>query len=348
MPQGSVWIKNDSGVWVTGTPYFKHATSGWLRGVEAYEKNVNDTTWDLIYDADITPPSSPQVSGSTNPPTYDNEAMRYRPLVILPSESDTVAGCMKVSSVGYPTNPGVLDGDCQTTVQYDGYPAWLWQGTPGSGATQTRSWGPMVGGRRYYASFWAQDDSGNWSAPTTRTFVFPNPATPTPSLVTKTAYVNTTDSASYANFGWRSGYDVYQGGGYNDQGFWFYGTQIKSKLANAHSITSIQVYVQRKNTSHGVSGDANIRIGRHGFTTQPSGSPGSNPITGEYVALTLKRGEAQWETLPSAWYSYFKSGTYRGVGLQYDYTSYTSSNYAICNGYGTSSGRIKLTWKEYE
>lgn len=344
MPTGQMWRKNDSGVWVKSGVLFKSSTQGWVKAVTGHIKNGDDTTWDLVYDQDVTPPPAPSFGSRY---TY-TDTKKFRQYIQMPSTSDVVRGCFKVSKTGYPTRPGeVTSGDTFTYADdSDGQPFWLFDKSPGSNVQ--RNFQSASYSTKYYLAAWAQDDSGNWSAPVTTSFTFPAAPAPTKKLVTKTAYITTNNSASYANFGWRSGDILYQAGSYGDKGFWFYGTKIASALKNAESIDKIQIYVYRRNTSHGVSGDAQVHIGRHGLTSKPSGSPGSNPITGEYTIGKLKRGEGQWFTLPSSWYKYFKSGSYRGLGVEYGTTSYTSDRYAIFNGYGTSSGKVKLTWKQYE
>lgn len=345
MAFGQIYYKNASDVWVAGKPYFKYGTSGWLAAGSILEKEGDDTTWTEIWNGDNVAPAQPNALYSYGDTYYDNNNGIWKPVFITPADADVSRMCVKMSKTVYPGDPGVDDSYSAHDTQPDGSQFWIWDTYPNQ-QIQRFNYG-MIAGQSWKFSLWCEDTSGNWSPVRQGSFTFPQPDAPSQTLVTKTAYITTTDSASYADWGWRSGYDVYQAGGYNDMGFWFYGTKIKSALVNANSITSIQVYVQRKNTSHGVYGDANVRLGHHALTTQPSSSPGSNPITGEYVAGGLTIGEGKWFTVPSTWHSYFKSGSYRGFGLQYTYSSYTSDNYMIAYGYGTSSGKVKLTWKEY-
>jgi hypothetical protein len=257
MATGSVWVKNSEGTWVQGQPLFKHETSGWLSGSKIYEK-TDSTTWTLRYDGDVTPPNYPALSG-----TYDATNRIYYPKITAPADVDTTKVCIKVSTAGYPSNPGVFDSASSTQVQSDGSVFWLYNATPSS--ISTRRLTGMVAGTKYYVMTWAADVSGNWSAPTYTYFTFPYPTTTTKTLTTKTAYISTTDSASWrSNYGWRTDNNyVYQGGPDNFQGFWFYGTAIRSLLANAHSVTSIQIYLQRSSSSHGIAGDGNIMLGHH-------------------------------------------------------------------------------------
>lgn len=342
MAVGSVWTKNDAGVWVQGQPYFK-TSNGWLTGGKIYEK-TDATTWTLRYDADLTPPG---VISLTNG-TWNTSNMSYTMTVKLPADADTYGGCIKIGKTAYPTNPGVLDSNCYTNTQADGQPYWLWTGAANSTTTRTTP-GGLVSGSKFYVSGWARDASGNWSTPFQFNGTVPYPPAPVKTLTTKTAYVNTTDSASWRSaYGWRTDNNyVYQGGDYNYQGFWFYGTQIASLLKNAHSVTKIEVYIQRVNSSHGIIGDGNIMVGHHDLTSQPSGSPGTNRVVGEYNLVDLGRGEGKWATVTSGWYSSFKSGSYRGLGTMYQTTGTSSSYYNICYGKGTSSGKLKLTWTEY-
>jgi hypothetical protein len=341
MAVGSIWLKDNNGTWVTGQPYFKHGTSGWLLGGNVYEK-TGPTTWTLKYTGDTVPPAAPPLWVNT----YDTVNRTTTAVFTAPTATDVVKMCCKISKTGYPTNPGVLDANSPTTVQNDGTQFWIWNTTPGGKSTRRHT--GFIAGTKYYMSAWAMDAAGNWSAPTNYTWSFAYPPAPTKTLTTKSAYVSCTDSASWRSaYGWRSETYVYQGSDYNYQGFWFYGTAIATLLKNAYDITSVQIYVQRLNTSHGISGDGNIMIGHHAFTSQPSGSPGSNGVVGEYNAVDLARGEGKWVTLNSAWDTEFKTGAYRGLGMMYSTTSVTSSYYNICYGKGTSSGKLKFTWREY-
>jgi hypothetical protein len=342
MSVGSVWRKNSSGVWVTGQPYFKSTSAGWLVGANIYEK-TNSTTWTLRYFSDTTPPAVPVVSGGI----YDTVNRDYTLTVKAPADADVVQACIKASQTGYPVNPGVQDGNGPTDVQADGTPFWLWNTTPNASSTRVKT--GMVSGIKYYWSVWVKDSSGNWSAPVNFYFTFPQPAAPTKTLTTKSAYVNVTDSASWrSNYGWRTDNNyVYQGGPDNFQGFWFYGTAIASLLSNAESLTKAEIYIQRSSSSHGIAGDGNIMLGHHDLTSQPSGSPGTNRVVGETNVVDLARGEGKWVTMQSAWHNNFLNGDYRGVGCMYQTTSVTSSYYNIMYGKGTSSGKLKFTWTEY-
>ena len=342
MTTGSIWTKNANGVWVQGQLYAKSQATGWARGVEVWQK-TNSTTWTRIYDGDITAPGMPTV-------TYTNDASTlftaFR--ITLPTDTDTVRGCLKVSKTGYPTNPGVYNSADSYVGpgEADGQPFWLWDGKPGQ--VSVRDVGGRIAGQKYYVSVWAQDDSGNWSAPRQLSFTMPYPPAPAKKLVTKSAYVNVTDSASWRSaYGWRTENNyVYQGGDYDWKGFWFYGSGIASLLKNANSLTKAEIYIQRNSSSHGVNGDGNIMMGFHSRTSQPSGNPGS--ISSAYNIVDLQRGEGKWATIKSQWYGSILNGDIKGFGTDYATTSVTSSYYNICNGSGTSSGRLKLTWTEYQ
>jgi hypothetical protein len=343
MATGSVWIKkgDSTNEWFQGQPYFKHATSGWLLGSKIYEK-TDATTWTLRYDGDATPPAAPTLTS-----TYNTSTLTWSAKITAPADADTAKVCIKVSKTAYPTNPGTQDANSPTNVQADGTPFWLYNTT--AGTVSTRNLTGMVSGTKYYVSVWAADASGNWSTATNATFTFPYPPAPTKVLTTKSAYISTTDSASWrSNYGWRTDNNyVYQGGPDNFQGFWFYGTAIRSLLANAHSVTKMEIYIQRSSSSHGVAGDGNIYVGHHDLSSQPSGSPGTNRVLGEYNIVDLARGEGKWVTITSSWYDEFAAGTYKGLGSMYSTTAVTSSYYNICYGKGTSSGKLKITWTEY-
>jgi hypothetical protein len=340
MAFGSIYTRDASG-WVKGQLYVKDAT-GWKQVVHLYEK-TNTTTWTERFNADLVPPAAPTLSGGAQNSTAGTFSMAIK----LPADVDVTGGCVKMSTVAYPTNPGVLDANCFTNIQSDGQPYWSWTGAPGS--TTTRVTPKLLAGKKYYGTAWARDASGNWSAPAQTTFTAVLPPAPTKTLTTKTAYVLCTDSASYrSSYGWRTDNNyVYQGAPDNFQGFWFYGTAIATLLKNAYDVTKAELYVQRSSSSHGIAGDGNIMIGHHDLTSQPSGSPGTNRVVGETNIVDLGRGEGKWCTLQSAWLNNWKNGDYRGVGMMYGETSTTSSYYNICYGKGTSSGKLKFTWREY-
>jgi hypothetical protein len=63
--------------------------------------------------------------------------------------------------------------------------------------------------------------------------------------------------------------------------------------------------------------------------------------------VDLGRGETKTITLPTSWHNNWLSGDYRGVGCMYSTTSTSSSYYNQMYGKGTTSGQLKITWKEY-
>jgi len=341
MAFGSIYYKGAPTAWSQGQLYVKDATS-WKPVVHLYEKTA-PTVWTERFNADLTPPAAPPLFVNT----YDAAARTMTTTFTASADADVTGMCCKISATGYPTQPGVYtSADSPTTVQADGTQFWSWTTTPGG--KSTRKHVGFANSKKYYMSAWSRDASGNWSAPVSYTWTFAAAPAPVKTLTTKTAYVYTTDSGAWRSaYGWRSGYDLYQGGTYNDQGFWFYGTAISTLLKNAYDITSVQIYVQRSSSSHGISGAGNIMIGHHALTSQPSGSPGTNAVQGEYNAVDLGRGAGAWVTLNNTWDTEFKAGTFRGLGIMYTTTSVTSSYYNIVYGKGTSSGRLKFTWREY-
>jgi hypothetical protein len=340
MAFGTIYIKTVDG-WKPGPLYTKDATS-WKPVVHLYEKTA-PTVWTERFNADLVPPGVIVFSAGA----HNTTTKTYSVTVKLAADVDVTGGCLKMSKTAYPTNPGVVDANSFTNTQADGQPHWSWTGAPGS--TTTRVTPALSSGTKYYVTGWTRDASGNWSAPTQYTTTTPLPPAPSKVLTTKTAYVTCTDSASYrSSYGWRTDNNyVYQGSGDNFQGFWFYGTAIYNLIKNAYDLTKVELYVQRSSSSHGIAGDGNIMIGHHDLTSQPSGSPGSNRVVGEYNAVDLGRGEGKTITLKSDWHNNFLSGEYRGIGMMYGTTSTTSSYYNICYGKGTTSGRLKFTWREY-
>ena len=334
------FVKNTDGVWVpTSHQYVKRAGSGWNRVLEVHQK-TGASTWTKLISYDETPPSPPTITT-----VMSATAKTLTTTVKLPSQADVVGAVIKISPKGYVASPESSEY-YHSTVQADGQPYSTI--TAGPGATKTRVAVNAGSGRKYYIRCWAKDSKGNYSAPANWTGSFPYPAAPAPTLVTKTAYVTVSATASYSRNGsyWRADNNyVYQGGENNWEGRWFYGGKIKTLLSKAVEVKFVKIYLKRHNSTHGVSGKANILMGYHGQTAKPSGAPASLQNTTNVVDLS--RNEGVWYTIPSARYASLKSGQYAGMGLYAGTTSYTSANYAYLYGTGTDSGKLQIQWTEY-
>lgn len=336
-----LYVKNADGDWVlTNHQYAKYASTGWSRVIEVHQK-TGESVWTERISYDDAPPAAPTLTN-----VMDATKRTLTTTIKLPNEPDVVGAVLKQSFDGYPVNPESTS-DTYTIIQSDGQPySYI---TAGPNATKTRVATSGQAGRRYYLRCWTKDANGNYSTtPASWSGVFPYPPAPTPTLVTKTAYVTTTASGSWNRQSgyWRADNNyVYQGAPYHWDGRWFYGGKIKSLLTKAVEIKFVKIYVKRHNSAHGVSGKANIKIGTHGQTTKPSGAPvGLNNINNFF---DLNRNEGITYTLPSSWYQYFKNGTFAGLGTYAGITTVTSADYAYCYGTGTDSGRLQIQWTEY-
>lgn len=341
-----VWTKDQDGNWVPGLPLIKGST-GWVNGNIIYEK-TGSSTWTVRWTRDTTPPAAPGLSLSggttTNPLTVT---------VTAPSASDTRLVRVKVSTSAFPTSTSKSDS-YYYSIQQSGEPWSDWTVTPSQ--VRTKLFYPqnmvplpsLVANTTYYFTAWAQDTSFNWSTATTASFKCPAPPAPAPVPVKKSAYITTTDSGSYSaqynNWRTDSNY-VYQAGSQDWRGLWFYSTKIKTQLAKATSIAKMQIYVQRVNTAHGVSGGANVDLVAHKLASQPTGDP-IGSMTGHSTVGTLTRGQGAWFNVPSGWWPSILSGTYKGLGLRFGTTSYTDNDYMYAYGAGTSSGKIYIEWWE--
>lgn len=346
---GQLFVYTPDEEWKGGVPYIRTST-GYKPANFLYRYDGSD--WDLIWQRDTTPPAKPTVTAT-----------------IKSGTKKTVV--VKVSATGGPLNRVVVKVTTGTTwpssptdstgyvSQESGGLAWSEFVAPGTLPTSisnvTKEYPPsgvtLGYSTKVNVSVWAQDNSFNWSQVATATVTTLADDPPPPVLQTFTAYLTCSSSRSY-NTGlglWPSdtGTYVYQAGERNYRGLWFYGTSIAATLAGYNAVTGLEIYVQRVNTAHGVNGAANVRIGTHSYTSQPSGAP---TIVNLVIPGTLNRGEGKWFNMASWWsQAYYALGTgqWRGFGLQYQTTSYSSPYYMYAYGVGTNSGKIKLTWNKY-
>lgn len=169
----------------------------------------------------------------------------------------------------------------------------------------------------------------------------PPPAEPTPTPAPRTATVTANASRSWQPpYGWRSGDDLYQGGGSAQRGFWFYGSKI-ADAKGAGSIVAATIFVKRLD-NHGVNGSANVRLGTHGHTAEPT--DGSGALSNVAKVGTLGRGKGATFNLTAGQIAALNAGA-AGVGLEPGALGYTSVDYLIAAGRsdGDWSGVLTLT-----
>lgn len=332
------WYKGTSG-WVQGTLSARTAY-GWKHPI-VFSQKTGVSTWTTLFGADLTPPAQPTLLVTQYASTTK---VWFTLRVTAPSDADMAAVVVKISPTGYPSSPTINDAN----MNYNDASVTTLVMTPSQVYTMTADDGYQVS-HTYYISTWAKDKTGNYSLvrnATAKTLA-KVPTTVPKVLTTKTAYVTTVDSGSWdpSQHYWRTDNNyVYQGAPYNWYGYWFYGNKLASLLANSVSITKVSMEVHRLDNGHGVFGAANIEIGYHSMATQPA-SPST--INSFYNAIDLSPGQSSSFTITSAWYAGMKSGAARGFGMRYGTTTTSSSYYAQCYGYGTYSGRLTVTWKEY-
>lgn len=334
MGQGHILTKNQDGTWHSGFPLVRKST-GWVRGNLGYVKTA-PTVWTLRYDGDYTPPAAPTMSVN---------AAGTSITVKSPVAADLSIIIVKRSTSAYPTNTA-QDANFDKTMQPDNnWWSQYWAKSAGSRTMPLK----YAAGTRIYFSAWSLDSHGNTSSVGHYTAVVPKPAAPpVPVKVTRSAYIDATSSGSWRDTGWRTDNNyVYQAGsGGGHAGFWFYSNRISSALSKAISINKMQVYIQRVNSVHGVSGGATVQFTSHRLQNRPAGSPaGLINVMGQPGTLT--RGQGVWFNVPSNVFEAFRTGWHVGFGLQYGATSFTDPHYQMAYGAGTASGRVYVEWVEY-
>ncbi|NGY84957.1 hypothetical protein F6Y03_31030 [Bacillus megaterium] len=143
---------------------------------------------------------------------------------------------------------------------------------------------------------------------------------PAPPETTKT-WSSTAGDSWRDNFGgqWYGQNEVVQGywGGYGVyKGIWLFGSD-PSTTVTGKTIKSMRLYVKR-NSSGGNSGEVTCYFRPHTYSSKPSGAPS---YLGASTTASFKWGVGKWITLPSSFYSYFESGSAKGIGIWIDSTN---------------------------
>jgi hypothetical protein len=311
--------------------------------------------WVQVYSGDVTPPH--QIPGFATTPVNSSSPYRFS-LTCTKSPLDTdVANILFAGRIGaYPTNP-----NDNTNGYILNAPAGMYLGAPNGGfvfdatrisstsSTYLGDWVPgtaAVVGADYYWGAWQEDTSGNIGPSVSNHLKFPAP------IVNSASYIQPAYSDSWApNYGiWRGtggDYDVYQGGTSAQVGMYFYGSNATNVL-KGKTITKMQIYIYRINTTHGVSGAANVYFINHGYFSRPSGAP--TAYGGQTYLGTLNRGQGKWFNVPTAgnvWDAFANGlGNAKGFGLYTGVVGVTSPDYLIAAAYnaGLASGRVYVEY----
>lgn len=338
----ALWTMNPDGVWVPAQIY-PHDTNGWKSAKKVYEK-TSTTVWSQRWSADQTPPAAPTITYTTNA-----QAKTYQLTLKMPADADVSRMILKYSTTGFPKVPSSAPetGAYYSVRAQDDGTLWSTRVVTPS-LSFTRDGTGAIPGAIYYFSCWVQDTSGNWSAAGTASFKMPVYTAPATTTINKSLTLNCTDSGTWM-FGqnyWRSDNQYVQTGGSTRQGLWFYGGKLSAALQNAKKITKFTIRIQRVNSVHGVTGEANVNLAAHTLNYQNISPEGKE--TGGTVIGTLSRGEVGTFDVPSGWWPNFISGAWKGLGLYYNGSdqSYSSPQYIHTYGAGTTSGQIHVEWQE--
>ncbi|WP_257064271.1 poly-gamma-glutamate hydrolase family protein [Priestia megaterium] len=163
-------------------------------------------------------------------------------------------------------------------------------------------------------------------------------ATPPAPPETTSTWSSTGGDSWRDNFGgqWYGQNEVVQGywGGYGVyEGLWIFGSS-PSTAVTGKTIKSMRLKVTRKSAG-GNSGAVTCYFRPHTYTSIPAGDP---TFLNASTTATFKWGESKWITIPSSFYSYFQSGSAKGVGIYIESTS--GSYYAKF----TTSATLEITY----
>lgn len=329
-------LKQPDDTWPSGIAWTRTST-GWRPIIRLWRK-TGTSTWSQRQYYDRTPPGKPTQLGLTTDSVNRQVTMRVR----MPANTDVMRATLKYSSARYPT----VEGDASYI-----YPGLQSRKDAGPNDTVSWTWTPDFYDRDYYISVWAVDDSLNASESLRAVVKIPPPSAPPPPQVPPLAQItyNAVTSGQWTRTrqAWNPNYygDLVVQAGLEDYvGGWFYAGKIKTALANKAAVKKMTIRIQRANSSHGVSGAANIYLIPHKLTTVGSGkTPALVPAATRVLVGTLGRGQTKTFNVPSAWWPHFKSGNYTGLGLWAGGASqWSSPNYVLAHGKGTTSGQVYI------
>ncbi|QPX62572.1 minor tail protein [Arthrobacter phage Wollypog] len=164
----------------------------------------------------------------------------------------------------------------------------------------------------------------------------PAPGKPGGAPVVKAYAISPDASGTYPSqqpIGSWSNVKLWQGGAIAQRAYWFYGNKIAA-AKGAGTIVSGTIFIKRW-TAGGVFGEANVRLGSHGFTSQ-SGSP-----TGALGNVTrvggLAQGKGKTFVLPASIIAGMNAGTVKGLGLEPGALGYVTPDYLVAYPYASGS-----------
>jgi hypothetical protein len=145
-------------------------------------------------------------------------------------------------------------------------------------------------------------------------------------------------SDSYDSYfsGWRGDSNVYQGGGGNAYGLYFYGSVFTGPLASV-TPSGITMTVSRDSGVNGSDGPVPVHVWLHAYPSKPGGVP---LLVSGYVGPALAKGQTATFALPLSFATALKAGTAFGVGL---YASGSDYLHALSAGDPSGSGLITIT-----
>jgi len=337
---GKVYVKTASG-WVSANSVYAKTASGWSAGNNVFAKTASG--WMGANPFDNVHPGYPIF----NSLTFDNATRLVTYKFTTPADADMAHTVVKYAENSYP-----LWHFDDVALQ-----PWSWK-VAGPNQQMTYKFTVPKYSTEYFIAAWSVDSSNNGSGRLRRTIIVTPPTTapppaPSPTPIVKKVTYNCDDSGTWnrTNTFWSTslGTTLGQGGAYGHRGGWFYGTKLAAALAKAKKIRGMTIKIQRNNSIHGVSGPANVYLIGHNLTSKGSGS---NKPLGETNAPekigTLYRGETKTFAVPSRYWASIQSGHTRGlgIGLVGTTTTYTSPNYLLANGKGTTSGQLYMEWEE--
>lgn len=122
---------------------------------------------------------------------------------------------------------------------------------------------------------------------------------------------------------------------------WF-DSAISTDLQGA-TIEKVELYLYRENSSHGVSGAANVYLKTHNFSTVPSSWTGADTGAADSGTPTLKRGAGAWFTLLNSVGEGLRDGTVKGIALDAD-SSTSISAYIRYLRTGSNAPKLRITY----